>query len=357
MKNGYQWNLGSRGLHKRQFWEHAGLVGALVAVSCLIGGSLVVLSACRSGAPQAQQFRDLSFDIAPTGDKIIFTGKGKGNWDLYFLDLTTKKVTLLAETDQWERHPQFSPDGKFILYTAADNPQDPHTAWHLFLRSVDGKTVQQLTSGSKVADDWALFVPPQGERILFARCNALIQTAWRGYVWDWNNAEYLLIKRDGTALRAAPFRWGDIFLHAFSPDGDKLLVSKPVDANSQVHLPEMLIMEINSSMFSINRTVTLGSGDTPIWSPDGKRIAFVADRKQPYAYELWIMDADGSNARQLTSLGAYITNPRFTPDGKSILFLVERDAAYELWKVDVDGRHLERIADKGLFESPLQWKP
>jgi hypothetical protein len=125
MKNGYQWNLGSRGLHKRQFWEHAGLVGALVAVSCLIGGSLVVLSACCSGAPQAQQFRDLSFDIAPTGDKIIFTGKGKGNWDLYFLDLTTKKVTLLAETDQWERHPQFSPDGKFILYTAADNPQDP----------------------------------------------------------------------------------------------------------------------------------------------------------------------------------------------------------------------------------------
>jgi Tol biopolymer transport system component len=124
MKNGYQWDLGSRGLHKRQFWEHAGLVGALVAVSCLIGGSLVVLSACRSGAPQAQQFRDLSFDIAPTGDKIIFTGKGKGNWDLYFLDLTTKKVTLLAKTDQWERHPQFSPDGKFILYTTADNPQD-----------------------------------------------------------------------------------------------------------------------------------------------------------------------------------------------------------------------------------------
>ena len=108
-----------------QFWAHAGLVGALVAVSCLIGGLLVVLSACRSGAPQAQQFRDLSFDIAPTGDKIIFTGKGKGNWNLYFLDLTTKKVTLLAETDQWERHPQFSPDGKFILYTAADNPQDP----------------------------------------------------------------------------------------------------------------------------------------------------------------------------------------------------------------------------------------
>lgn len=354
MKNGYWRDLDSERLGKRQTCVDVGLVGKLAAVSCLIGGVLL-LSACHS--PQVQQYRDLSFDIAPTGDRIIFTGRGKGIWDLYFLDLTTKKVTRLAETDQWERRPQFSPDGKFILYTAADNPQDPHVAWHLYLRSADGKMVQQLTSGRRVADDWALFVPPEGEYILFARCHTLVQTRWRGSVWDWTNAEYLLIKRDGTGLRPAPFRWGDLFLHAFSSVGDRILASKPVVSNSRAHLPEILMVDIGKDTFSINQTVRLRLGDTPTWSPDGKRIAFVSDEKQSYAYELWIMDTDGSNVKQLTSLGAYITNPRFTPDGKSILFLVERDASCELWKVDVDGKHLERIADKGLFETPLQWKP
>lgn len=355
MKNRYWRALGFERLCQRQTCADTGLVDKLIAVSCLIGGMLL-LSACHS--PQVQQFRDLSFDIAPAGDRIIFTGRGKGVWDLYFLDLTTKKVTRLAETDQWERQPRFSPDGKFILYTAADDPRDPHTAWHLYLRSADGKMVQQLTSGHKVADDWALFVPPEGEYILFARCHTLIQTRWRGYVWDWNNAEYLLIKRDGTGLRPAPFRWGDLFLHAFSSDGDRGLASKPVvDPRAD---PEILMIEISKDAkdaFSTNRTVRLRLGNTPTWSPDGKHIAFVSDEKQPYAYELWIMDSDGSNAKQLTSLGAYITNPRFTPDGKSILFLVERDDSRELWKVDVDGKHLERIADNGLFETPLQWKP
>lgn len=76
----------------------------------------------------------------------------------------------------------------------------------------------------------------------------------------------------------------------------------------------------------------------PAWSPDGKRIAFSANINAPqsrYDFDIWIMDADGSNLTQVTSSQAMDDLPAWTPDGNAIYFRSNRNLHWGIWKIQV----------------------
>lgn len=80
----------------------------------------------------------------------------------------------------------------------------------------------------------------------------------------------------------------------------------------------------------------------PAVSPDGKRIVFVLHTSDPKANDrqshLWIMDADGSNQRQLTFGASGEYSPCWTPDGQSILFVAHRgDGNTQVWQLPLSG--------------------
>ena len=62
----------------------------------------------------------------------------------------------------------------------------------------------------------------------------------------------------------------------------------------------------------------------PSWSPDGKRIAFMSDRNRPglFIFEIYVMDADGGNPQNLTNDPNNDMSPSWSPDGERIVFLV-----------------------------------
>jgi dipeptidyl aminopeptidase/acylaminoacyl peptidase len=68
------------------------------------------------------------------------------------------------------------------------------------------------------------------------------------------------------------------------------------------------------------RLTTEGSlNERPRWSPDGKRLAWVSNRSG--AQQVWLMDADGRNARQVTKLATEVSGVLFSPDGKNLVFV------------------------------------
>ena len=78
------------------------------------------------------------------------------------------------------------------------------------------------------------------------------------------------------------------------------------------------------------------TGRQPQLSPDGRRVAFASDRSGEW--EIWLADPDGSNAVQLTSMGAPVTGyPRWSPDGERIVFHSNLEGQCEVYVIPAAG--------------------
>jgi Tol biopolymer transport system component len=78
----------------------------------------------------------------------------------------------------------------------------------------------------------------------------------------------------------------------------------------------------------------------------------------PTKMEVWIANADGTDAKQITHLGQANWAPNFTPDGKHIIFCsnheYKRGFPFNMYLIDLEGNHLEKISrDKGFDAFPM----
>ena len=81
----------------------------------------------------------------------------------------------------------------------------------------------------------------------------------------------------------------------------------------------------------------------PAWSPDGSLLVFSS--KRTGNGDVYVMNADGSNARPLTSHPAEEGAPRFSPDGRFVVFEGERDGRPEIFQVEVASGRVEQLTD------------
>jgi Tol biopolymer transport system component len=82
----------------------------------------------------------------------------------------------------------------------------------------------------------------------------------------------------------------------------------------------------------------------PAWSPDGRKIAFVSDRDGNS--EIYVMNANGSGQRSLTRNPAYDADPAWSPDGRKIAFVSNRDGNYGVYVMNADGSGQRRLAQR-----------
>jgi dipeptidyl aminopeptidase/acylaminoacyl peptidase len=96
-------------------------------------------------------------------------------------------------------------------------------------------------------------------------------------------------------------------------------------------------------------------------SPDGKSVVYLLTesdlaRGKRFGH-IWMMDADGSNTRQLTYGAKGESSPRFSPDGKSLLMVSSRDGAPSLYLIPVNGGEARRLTTISTGVSDPLWSP
>lgn len=83
--------------------------------------------------------------------------------------------------------------------------------------------------------------------------------------------------------------------------------------------------------------------EEPRWSPDGRRIAFSSSRAQKGNLDIFVADADGTNAVRLTDHAAAEQGPAWAHDGQSVIFSGRRDGREELYRVWLADKRVERV--------------
>ncbi|TVQ00342.1 MAG: hypothetical protein EA381_07675 [Planctomycetaceae bacterium] len=320
------------------------MCGAFRPALCVL---LICVCGCPLGTPRDHYrphgHNDTTIAVSPDDDAILFNSVGSGGRDLYLLDLTNLKVTRIADTPEYETAASFSPDGRRIVYSAGV-PGD--RADHIFSIRLDGSGKTQLTNID--ANDTSARFSPDGTTIVFARDKVY---NWGGLAANWNLGGVIcLINSDGSNLRQLTSDEEFAYDPYFSPDGTRVVYSTVYGR-----------MSIPTDGSSKPQAIPGPFGAVP--SSDGELIAYSKGKYSP-DLKVFVADADGTSERGLTPNLGGCYRPVFNHAGTHLYFLREEwpsgptgSPKFSLWEIDIDRSTVRMIADSGLFDAPLRWKP
>ncbi len=268
----------------------------------------------------------------------------------------------------------FSADGRWITFqaTRGDHPCDRQ-----FVMRPDGTGMRQVSpAGGKTTCGWFL---PGGNRLFFGSTHAVSAACpprpdpSKGYVWGLDPFDIYTVATDGTDLRRVTNYGVYTAEGVLSPDGKRIVFTSLKDGDLEIYT-----MNVDGS--DVRRlTYTTGYDGGPWWSPDGTKIVYrsyhptdpaelkdyqdlLAQRiVRPSKMELWVMNADGSDQRQITRLGGANFGPSWTPDGKRIIFSSNhknpRGSNFDLYIVGLDGTGLTQVTTDGGFDGFPMFSP
>ncbi|MDA1192105.1 MAG: hypothetical protein O3A46_10550, partial [Candidatus Poribacteria bacterium] len=94
----------------------------------------------------------------------------------------------------------------------------------------------------------------------------------------------------------------------------------------------------------------------PAWSPDGEWIAFESNGVGG-TLDIFVMDADGNNLRNVTNPPGLDLDPAWSRDGKRIAYSGSGERFQDVYVIDVDGDNMRRLTDTLFGESNPTWSP
>lgn len=191
------------------------------------------------------------------------------------------------------------------------------------------------------------------------------------YIWPlYSSFDIFMADLDGKIVKQLTNSKGYDAEATLSPDGKKMIYTSTKDGDIDLY-----IMDLETG--TEKRITNLLGYDGGAWfSPDGTKLIWRASRPRtdaevkeykdllaenlvaPTNMEVWVSNADGSNARQVTAYGQANWAPAYMPDNKRIIFAsnheYKRGFPFNLYTINEDGTNLQKVSrDKGFDAFPM----
>jgi TolB protein len=307
-----------------------------------------------------------SFILISTGTSEKAALFSDGDTLLYPGEKHFKNIKMLTNGGE-NAEAYFSFDGTKLIYQSTGE----YECDQIFTMNLDGSD-KKLVSTGKGRTTCSYFYP-DGKHILYASTHLGSDVCpgkpdfSKGYVWALYG-DYEIFKADvsGTNPTKLTNVTGYDAEATISPKGDKIIFTST--RNGDIDLYSM-----NLDGSDVKQLTNLpGYDGGAYYSYDGTMIVFRASRFddpaklkeyqdlltegliRPSQLEIYVMNADGSNIRQVTNNGKANFGPYFFPDGKRIIFCSNQDDPkgrnFDLYSINVDGTGQERITYGETFD-------
>src|SRR5438067_6569727 len=269
----------------------------------------------------------------------------------------------------------FSGDGRQLIF---QSKRDQLECDQIFAMNTDGSNVRMISTGAGRTTCSYFF--PNGRRVLYSSTHGAARACpprpdySKGYVWPvYAGYDIYTARPDGSNLKQLTNTPGYDAEATISTDGKKIVFTSLRDGDLDIYT-------MDADGKNVKRlTNELGYDGGPFWSYDGKQIVYRAYHPQsekeksdyvallkqnlirPTVLDIWVMNADGSNKRQVTNLNKASFAPYFFPDGKRIIFSSNvndpKGRDFDLYMVKTDGTGLERITYNDTFDGFPMFSP
>lgn len=261
--------------------------------------------------------------------RMFFVSEASGNKEIYVSDYDGHNVKQITHNKSINISPQWSPDGKSILYTSYKEGQ-PYL--YIFELYTGKETRISNYAGINIGARWS----PTGREIALTLSKD-------------GNPELYILDIESKEVKRLTNNSGIDVSPAWAPDGKKIAFVSDIAGNPNIYV-------IDSDGANLKRLTFEGKYNaSPAWSPKGDKISFA--RLNNGTFDIWVMNTDGSQQTQLTSDSGNNENPSWSANGRYIAFSSTRGGGSQIYIMRSDGINQKKITKEGINQRNPSWSP